>query len=229
MVGRLRHAVIAAAVTAACVEGTGPPVKEPLPEQALHFAQWSPTVVRDGFRSRVEPAGARGNGRALRTPAAGPAVATTYVSFWATPAETRSVRIDYTGADGSTGPFLELTIPAGALAKDPKGRKFGPRDSVLIEVFVDTVTLVVRLEPTGLVFSKSTPAQLQMWYQGANADLDADGDVDSQDGYIEQVLLGVWYQEETADPWSALTADHNLAEKWYRLALLHFSGYAVSW
>jgi hypothetical protein len=74
-----------------------------------------------------------------------------------------------------------------------------------------------------------TPAQLQFWYGGANGDLNGDGVVNGADATIESQLLGMWYQEGSTNPWTAVSATQSLSTKSFTAALQHFSGYAVSW
>jgi hypothetical protein len=150
-------------------------------------------------------------------------------TFWAVSGERRRIQIDYAGDDGNQGTFLQFTVRKGSLLEWPDGTPFADGDSVPITVTVDANEFVVRFEPTGLVFSDAEPAILQIWYDGADADLNGDGAVDSKDDRIERDLLGLWYQELPDDPWTSIDAAHSVNNKWFKVDLLHFSGYAVSW
>ena len=147
------------------------------------------------------------------------------VSFWAVRGEPRSVQINYRDVNGGTEhPFLLLTTT------DPEsipGMEIAQGDSVLITVTVDTTNVGVTLEPTGLRFG--TPGQMQIWYGGAGGDLNGDGLVDSTDAYVETRLLGLWYREDSVDPWTPVPATQSLQDKSFAYALPHFCDYALSY
>lgn len=145
-------------------------------------------------------------------------------SFWAVRGQSRSIGINYSSG-GVTSPFLRFTATEPTFV--PGRGTLAAGDSVLITVTVDPWVLAVRLEPSGLQFGQ--PAQLKLWYGGAGGDLNGDGMVNGSDGDIEANLLGMWYQQSTDSPWSAIPATKSLAEKSLASALQHFSGYAVSW
>jgi hypothetical protein len=146
------------------------------------------------------------------------------VSFWAVRGASRSVQINYRSSiDTLQHPFLLLT------ATDPQ---FVPGvgtlavgDSVLVTVNVDTSKIGVRFEPTGLLFG--TPADLKIFYGGANGDLNGDGVVDSVDARLERQVLGLWYREVSTDPWTKLGAIQSVEEKSFSYALPHFSEYNI--
>lgn len=212
----------------ACADSTGPPAELPdeAPQPGLHIIKWQPTVTPRVFRVAGDlPDVASLPGEVML---AGGGGAASKVEFWAVRGETRSVRIDYADDDGS-GQFLEFTVPAGALLLRPDGSAFADGDSVLISVSFDQKKYLLKMEPSGLAFSQDEPARLQVWYGGADDDLDGDGDVDGVDQYIEEDLLGVWYHQKDADPWTPVGAVHSTSDKWFVASLFHFSGYAVSW
>jgi hypothetical protein len=99
-------------------------------------------------------------------------------------------------------------------------------DSVLITVTVDTTKIGVSLEPSGLQFGE--PAEFKLWYGGAGGDLDGDGVVNAADAEIEAKLLGLWYREDSSDPWSQVAASHSLEDKSFTYGLPHFCEYAVA-
>lgn len=219
----------AAAWLAACAEMAGPSrPQSPLvrADGELHQLQWRPSstprtfaVVRDVV---TQAPGQRAAGTAAT-------LDQNQVSFWAFPDRDQAIRINYLATDGTWQPYVDFEVPAGALALWPDGRPVEPTDSVLITAEVDTLSLVVRFQPTGLVFNPLAPARLTVWYTDANPDFDASGVVDSTDAYIEQTLLGVWVQEFASDPWSPVTASQYVPGKLFSASLSHFSDYAISW
>ena len=147
------------------------------------------------------------------------------VSFWAVRGQERSARVNYQDALGETShPFLILTITDPDALLDST---FAQGDSVLVTVTIDTTKVGVTLEPAGLQFGES--AGLQLWYGGADGDLNGDGAIDETDSYIETELLGMWYREGTDGAWERIPAIHLLEEKSFFVLLPHFSEYAVSW
>jgi hypothetical protein len=124
-------------------------------------------------------------------------------------------------------PFLRLKIPKSALNRLSDGSYIAKGDSVLITVSISTSQILVDLEPSGLVFD--SPAELEIWYGGADPDFNGDGVVDKEDERIERELLKFWHQDEHGGPWHAMKAKHSTKKKHFKVKLPHFSGYAVSW
>ena len=155
------------------------------------------------------------------------------VTFWAVRGEERSVQINYLSSTGDTSfPFLQLAITDPVFV--PGVGDLMPGDSVLITVTVDPADIKVSLEPTGLQFGD--PSRLQLWYAGADGDMNGDGVVDPTDAQIEAKLLGLWYREGADSAWSVIPATQSLADRSFISALRHFcdyevsfSEYAVSW
>jgi hypothetical protein len=146
------------------------------------------------------------------------------VSFWAVRGESRSVQINYSSSiDTLIHPFLLLTTTDPQFV--PGVGTLAVGDSVLVTVIVDTSKIGVRFEPTGLLFG--TPADLKIFYGGANGDLNGDAVVDSVDARLERQVLGLWYREVPTDPWTKLEAIHSVEEKSFSYALQHFSEYDV--
>lgn len=228
---RVRSVLIlgAGAWLVACAEMAGPPQPQtPLvrTEGTLHQLQWRSSAVPRTF-SLVRHTTSQATG--LRAAEAAATLDHNQVSFWAFPDRDQAIHISYLAADGSWQPYVDFVVPAGALAQWPDGSPVLPTDSVLITAEVDTLSLVVHFQPTGLVFNPLAPAQLTIWYTDANPDFNASGTVDSTDAYIEQTLLGVWVQEFASDPWNQVTATQYLPGKLFSANLSHFSDYAVSW
>ena len=187
------------------------------PPSGPQFLRWSATPE---FSSQTR---ARRSGAMALTP---PLSLDQYtVSFWAVRGESRSIRINYSSsiANGSH-PFLELTTTDPMFV--PGTGELAMGDSVLITVTVDTSKIGVKLEPTGLQFG--SPSQLQIWYGGANGDLNGDGIADATDAQLEAQVLGLWYREYSNESWSEVPASQSVGEKSFVYALPHFCEYAVA-
>lgn len=141
----------------------------------------------------------------IRLPATAPALCADTVQFWAK----RGVGIE--GAlefpelgepadcSGSTEDFVRLKLDAQSLLAYPNGTLFQPGDSVLITLaWVGNDSILVHLEPTGLLFDPAQPAELKIEYAEVNGDFDDDGDVDADDDSIEQ-QIDVWRQPTLVD------------------------------
>jgi hypothetical protein len=199
-----------------------PPVSGALPQagNTPHFLRWAGTATP---QFKVSGSG-QGSSNAQET---APLSLDQYsVSFWAVRGQARSAVIRYKDASGhSNAPFLQLTITDPVTL--PDGSTLAEGDSVRITINIDTTKVGVSLEPTGLQFGEA--AQMQMWYGGADGDLNGDGVVDATDGYVESQLLGMWYREGDVSDWSRIPATQLLSAKSFIVALPHFSQYAVSW
>lgn len=213
--------IVAASVwLVACGEGVGPP------DRVLHHLRWSPDLGSPTFAT-LGGGTAFGGFKAPEESAV--RILDRYqTSFWARRGSGSGVEIRYQAADGTWQPYLRLTVPSGALKLWPNGTKVADGDSVRITLALDTLQMVVQLEPTGLVFEEKSPARFEVWYTGADPDFDASGAVDETDHYIESNLLSVWVQESPGAPWSAVTSAQSLDQKRFTAGLRHFSGYAVS-
>ncbi|HUL02219.1 MAG TPA: hypothetical protein VLV16_03185 [Gemmatimonadales bacterium] len=225
MFRRFVAALALALVTARCADHT---TVGPLQSGAPHFLRWAGSSAPK-FRVSGSSSGQVVSGVSQ----AGPLSLDRYsVSFWAVRGEARSTQINYLDANGNNShPFLSLTITDPATL--PGGAPLAEGDSVLVTVTIDTTKFGVSLEPTGLTFGE--PAQMQMWYGGADGDLNGDGVVNAADTYTETQLLGIWYQEGDMSAWERVPATQLLDDKSFIVALPHFSRYevaaeyAVSW
>lgn len=225
--GRAWVFIIAATIwLAACSEGIGPP---PVPE--LRLLRWSPTIGAPSFTARRGEPVLKGPDAAAGLSAT-PTLDTYQTSFWAHRGRDEVVEIRYLAPDGNWQPYARLSIPAAGLSRRPNRQLFADGDSVLITVTLDPLAVGVEFEPTGLVFSNSAPAQFQLWYTGADPDLDANGTLNGADEQIRRTRLGVWVQEYSGDPWAGVSAVHSLDDKLFSAGVHHFSkylsGYAVS-
>lgn len=205
---------------AGCANDAGPhpTAVQPRLVQAPHFLEWA----NDG-----SPTPGTLDARLFLASAVGGLSLDRYTAtFWAVRGEKRSVQINYLSATGGTGsPFLRLGDVEPSYVPGRGGLM--PGDSVLITVTVDPTVLQVTLEPSGLLFRY--PAQLQIWYGGANGDLNGDRKVDDSDAIIESQLLGMWYRENADYTWTRIAATQSLSDKSFTAALQHFSQYAVCW
>jgi hypothetical protein len=101
---------------------------------------------------------------------------------------------------GSTEDFLRLRISGGSLLRRPDSTLISNGDSVFISVkWVGNDSILFVLQPSGLLFSPSDPAQLKIEYGEAGPDLNHDTHVDSEDDMIEH-RLDIWRQERPGDP-----------------------------
>jgi hypothetical protein len=216
---------------AACAETTGPPPARPpeFAQRVLHPLRWDASTAPRAFGVVAAPSRPQMVAQSAASAAGIQTLDRYQLAFWAYADRSQSVEIRYRAADGSWLPYLSFSVPRGSLARRPDGQAVLPGDSVLITLSIDTTTLVVTLEPTGLTFDSERPAQLSIWYTGADPDYDGNGVVDGTDGYIEQTLLGLWVRERNSDPWTGVLAVHALSQKQFVADLLHFSGYALSW
>jgi len=165
----------------------------------------------------------------LRQAPGAPPLETYQVSFWAVDGEAASVTVNYQPAgDESVGqPFLRFDIPKNALATSPDRSRMNRGDSVLVSLTIDPVTFAVDFQPSGMWFSKGVPAQLTIWYQNADPDLNGDGVTDAVDRQLEQ-QIAMWSNPANAR-WVRLPSVTDPTWHSVSSAVLHFSEYAASW
>ena len=166
----------------------------------------------------------------LRQSPSAPRLQTYRMSYWARRGTQTTVQVNYRARPGQSqgDPFLRFRIPINGLVAGANGVPLDRGDSVRITLTIDSVSFRVDFQPSGVVFSKSSPAQLAIWYQDANPDLNGDGRVDATDAALEQ-QLAIWTQSNRTDPWKQLSSGNDTTQKLVTAALYHFSLYAVSW
>ncbi len=166
----------------------------------------------------------------LRQSPSAPRLQTYRMSYWARRGTQTTVQVNYRARPGQSqgDPFLRFRIPINGLVAGANGVPLDRGDSVRITLTIDSVNFRVDFQPSGVVFSKSSPAQLAIWYQDANPDLNGDGRVDATDEALEQ-QLAIWTQSNRTDPWKQLSSGNDTTQKLVTAALYHFSLYAVSW
>jgi hypothetical protein len=167
----------------------------------------------------------------LRSRAGAPAYAALSASFYAKLDEAREVSIYYHPLDGAADStqFLRFLVPAGALATSPEGRAYAAGDSVLINVAItDPARMVVAFEPSGLKFSPTIPATLELSFEQADGDLNQDGVVDGTDIALE-TQLSLWVRETANGAWAKLPSSLFLDRQKLEAAIPGFSGYAAAY
>ena len=201
---------LALAAAAGCTDETGPsPSAVPAPLAAVvsvpgtHLLQQSPTAPR---------------------------LQAYQVSFWARRGTQTTIFLNYRRRPGQwlPDPFLRFKIPINGLVAGAGGVPLDRGDSVRITLTIDTVLFKLDFQPSGVVFSTSSPAQLAIWYQDANPDLNGDGVVDALDETLKQ-QLAIWYRGARTDAWRQLWSKNDTTQEVVAAAVYHFSQYAVSW
>ena len=165
----------------------------------------------------------------LRQAATAPRLKTYQMSFWAKRGTQTTIGVNYRRVPGqfTSDPFLRFKIPINGLVAGADGVPLGRGDSVLITLTIDTIYFKVDFQPSGVVFSSSSPAQLAFWYQDANPDMNGDGVVDGADQLIEQNLAV--YSKSGGSSWGKLLSRNDPTQQVVGAQVLHFSQYAVSW
>lgn len=127
--------------------------------------------------------------------ATAPALETTDTLFWAVKGEERELEILFQGQGGSgTGSkFLEFRVPDNSLLSRPNGTLFQLGDSIEIQITVDAGLYVVGLEPSGLRFNPSEPAELELDYGEADEDF-----------LVREGEFDAWRQEISNQPWELI-------------------------
>jgi len=154
----------------------------------------------------------------------------TTVSFWARRGDSREGKIYFLNAQGQRGEeFARLQIDSESLLARPDGTPIALGDSVLITMtIVDQSQLLVELQPSGLRFSSSKPAELKLDYGEADEDYNRDGQVDGKDSEVEQ-QFAIWRQERSSDPFVKIGSVKVEDLKEVEAKLVSFSRYAIAY
>ncbi len=205
-----RSLIPLALLAAACTDGIGP--VPPAMERPL----------AQSVASRSIPM--------LRQAKTAPPLATYQVSFWAYVGKASAVAVNYLPAKGQLvgDPFLRFSIPRDGLVAGANGATLKSGDSILVTLNIDPVSFLVDFQPSGVLFSKTSPATLGFWYGRANPDLNGDGVVDAVDETLKQ-QLAIWYQGDKVYGWSKQPSINDTTKQLVGTAIYHFSQYAVSW
>jgi hypothetical protein len=134
---------------------------------------------------------------------AAPLLCESSISFWAYRGRGVDTALQFpedgVNCQGSREDFLRLKIDQAGLQAYPDGTPFQPGDSVLITMsWVGNDSILFHLEPTGLLFDPTRPAELKIDYGEAGSDLNGDGSTDSEDDAVEH-RLDIWRQPTLAD------------------------------
>jgi hypothetical protein len=152
------------------------------------------------------------------------------VSFWAIKGVATQQKLYFLDSQGQRGEeYLALKLENESLSLRPDGSAIAEGDSVLITITVeDPVLLLFELQPTGLRFSASQPAELKIRYAHADDDLNEDGAVNAEDSALERIL-GIWRQELPGQPFVRLGSVKIEGQEELEADLLGFSRYAIAY
>ena len=166
----------------------------------------------------------------LRQAPTAPPLETYHLSFVVSRWHASTVTVNYLpSGDARVGqPFLSLYIPKTGLVAGASGAPLEKNDSLTITLTIDPVTFDVDFQPSGVLFSTTTPALLTLWYENANPDCNGDGVVDSADQALLQRLT-FYYQVAGGATWVKQPSKNDPTMPSVTSALYHFSEYAVSW
>ena len=159
-----------------------------------------------------------------------PALEENTVSFWAVKGQGVEQKLYFLDSGGARGEeYLALKLEDESLRLRPDGSAIAEGDSVLITITVeDPALLLFSLQPTGLKFSASKPAELKIRYDHADDDLNEDGTVDAEDSQLE-TILGIWRQELPGEPFVRLGSVKVEETQDLEAKLDGFSRYAIAY
>jgi hypothetical protein len=166
----------------------------------------------------------------VRLAATAPPLEASAVSFWAIKGQGAEQKLYFLNEEGGRGEeYLSLKLEDASLRLRPDGSAFAEGDSVLITITVeDPALLLFALEPSGLKFSATKPAELKIRYAQADDDLNEDGEIDDEDDHIE-TILGIWRQEQPNLPFVRLGSVKVEGEEELEADLEGFSRYAIAY
>lgn len=159
----------------------------------------------------------------LQQSSSAPALETYQTSVWLTKEKAASVTVRYQNGD----PFLQFEVPKDGLVAGAAGSFIRKGDSILVTLTIDPVNFAVDFQPSGLIFSSRSPANVTFWYANANLDFNGNGVVDGSDRLVLQQLT-LWYAATSTTGYKVSTK--NDPSQWFLSGpIYHFSSYAVSW
>ncbi len=160
----------------------------------------------------------------LQQASTAPPLETYQVAFWVRHDRETNVAVNYTSGE----PYLRFRIPKFGLKWTPDGARVQGSDSVLVTLTLDPVKLAVSFQPSGLVFSDVFAAQLAIYYENANPDLNGDGVVNLTD-WVLKLRLGIWGNSDRSPRWFKVGSRNNTSQQFVAGSIYHFSLYAVSY
>lgn len=167
----------------------------------------------------------------LRLAADAPPPSTTSVSFWAVRGRDREVSLWLRPRAGRSDSLelLKFKVPANALLAYPDGRPFAANDSVRIGIrVVDLSRLVFEFTPSGLRFSPSQPAELEIEFGECDDDVNRDGRVDTNDD-IARRSFAIWRQSSVGQPWERLSSVVDFDDDEVEADIFRFSNHAIAY
>ena len=166
----------------------------------------------------------------IRLPAGSPPIWNPVATVYAKKGTDSDLRIYFQDTNGGQGEeYLRLRVDAGSLLARPDGSLFAVGDSVLITVrVVDPQQIYFEFEPSGLRFNPAMPAELRIEYAETGGDLDDDGDTDSDDDAIENVI-DLWRQEQVGQDFVKLGAVKIEELDEIEAEILGFTRYAIAY
>jgi len=152
------------------------------------------------------------------------------VSFWAVKGQSVEQKLYFLDSQGLRGEeYLRLRLEAGSLSLLRDGSAIAEGDSVLITITVeDPARLLFELQPTGLQFSATAPAELKISYAQADHDFNDDGAINVEDSEVE-TRLGIWRQELPGQPFLRLGSVKIEGQEELEAELQGFSRYAIAY
>ena len=93
---------------------------------------------------------------------------------------------------------------------------------------VDPANILFELEPSGLSFNPSEPAELKIHYNHADHDFNQDGTVNLFDDQIKS-QLAIWRQEALSDPFVKLGSVNVEESEEINADILGFTRYAIAY
>jgi len=157
-------------------------------------------------------------------------------TFWAVKGDNSEVILRFQPDDDDKGGgsdegdhFLRFKVPGEALHLRPDGTPFLEGDSVAITIRVDPDgRFIFHFEPVGLVFNPDKPAELQIWYDEADPDLNGDGLVDDDDVATEG-LLRLFRQQDGSTIWEDIGfIEFDPLDDEIEGEVHHFTGFALA-
>jgi hypothetical protein len=163
--------------------------------------------------------------------AGAPAIANPVVQFYAKKGEDREAFMYYakrpTGKDSTV--FVRFRVRKRSLLARPDGTPIADGDSVLITMrLTDPAHLEVTMEPSGLTFSPSDPANIKLSFLETDDDLNKDGAVNAADAALRN-LLAIWKRETPTAPWTKLTSALSIGTHEIEADVTGFTIYIVAW